>query len=341
MARKLRVEYEGAIHHVVIRGVEQRRVFDDDADRERFLGRLSKFCGEVEVRLLLFCLMRNHVHLLVETPGANLGAFMHRLQTAYTVYYNLRQHRVGHLFQGRYKAIPVEGDQYLLKLSRYIHLNPVQVGSLKTAELLVRIKALRDYAWSSYPAYLGKAKCLEGLDRGPLMGLVGVGKDSPREYGRYVEAGLAGEDEELKALLKHSRWGIGSEAFVGRMQELYDDKVRSSRRTEDVSFRRVCGVTLAPAVIVAVVGAALGMESGWEIERRHDVSRAVAALMMCKHGGLRQREVAPIVGVKTGAAVSAQLQRLEAVLKTNRAFARQLEQLDATLSRQRQRQRRC
>jgi len=125
MARKLRVQFEGAIYHVTIRGVERRTLFNDNNDCERFLECLGEAVEESGVRLYLFCLMTNHVHLLVETPQGNLSAFMHKLQTAYTVYYNLRHKRVGHLMQGRFGAKPVEGDTYLLVLSRYIHLNPV------------------------------------------------------------------------------------------------------------------------------------------------------------------------------------------------------------------------
>lgn len=110
IARKLRVQYEGAISHVTVRGVERRRIFDDDADRERFLNRLGEAVAEYGVRLYLFCCMRNHAHVVCETPRANLSAFMLKLQTAYTVYYNLRHRRAGHLMQGRFGAEPVAGD---------------------------------------------------------------------------------------------------------------------------------------------------------------------------------------------------------------------------------------
>jgi putative transposase len=109
MARKLRVQYEGAVYHVTARGVERRVIFDDDRDREHFLDRLGDSVQEYGVRLYLFCLMSNHFHLLVETPGGNLSAFMHKLQTAHTVFYNRRHERAGHLLQGRFNAKIVEG----------------------------------------------------------------------------------------------------------------------------------------------------------------------------------------------------------------------------------------
>ena len=102
MARTQRIEYEGAVYHVTARGNERREIFRDDADREHFLRVLGESVGRFEVRLYLFCLMANHLHLVVETPRANLGRFMHRLQTAYTIHFNLRHCRSGHLMQGRY-----------------------------------------------------------------------------------------------------------------------------------------------------------------------------------------------------------------------------------------------
>ncbi len=332
MARKLRVEYDGAIYHVAIRGVERRRLFDDDADRGRFLERLWKYVGAMEVRVYLYCLMSNHVHLLVETPGANLGRWMHRLQTAYTVYYNRRHRRSGHLFQGRYTAVLVEGDEYLLKLSRYIHLNPVHVGSVKRLPLGERIRVLRRYAWSSYPAYLGKVKAAgEGLDEGPLLAMMGSGKQARRDYGRFVEAGLVETDEEWEALRKEATWGIGSDEFTARVQALYEEKVRACGRKEDVSFRRERGRCLSPEVIVGAVGETFGLDAGWEQRRRPNLMRAVAAAMLCKYGGLNQREAAGVVGVTTGAAVSCQLKRLHQALTTDRALAQRIDALEGRL----------
>ena len=131
--RLLRVEYPGAIYHVTIRGNNRRVLFLDDEDRGRFLERLGEYREEYAVRVYAFCLMTNHVHLVVETPNANLGRFLHRLQTAYTTYFNLRHGQSGHLTEGRYGAKAVEGDEYLLKLARYVQLNPVFVEMLEDA----------------------------------------------------------------------------------------------------------------------------------------------------------------------------------------------------------------
>ena len=125
MARPIRIEYEAAVYHVTMRGNDRRNLFEDDADRERFLAKLGESGILFEMRLYLYCLMSNHVHLVLGTPRANLSRFMQRLETAYTVYFNHRHRRCGHLFQGRFGSVLVEEDEYMLKLSRYVHLNPV------------------------------------------------------------------------------------------------------------------------------------------------------------------------------------------------------------------------
>lgn len=129
MARKLRVLYEGALYHVTFRGNARQTVFLNDEDKGRLLSRLAESAEAYQVRIHLYCLMENHVHLLVGTPRANLDRFMGSVLTGYTVYFNRRHNRVGHLMQGRYGAQLVEGDEYLLRLSRYIHLTAYLVHS--------------------------------------------------------------------------------------------------------------------------------------------------------------------------------------------------------------------
>ncbi len=156
MARHLRVEFPGAIYHVTCRMIgegrlERSRLFTDDQDRERFVDRLAERVEQYHVRLFQFVLMTNHFHLVFETPEGNCSRFMQSLSTAYTVYYNLRHGRHGHVLDGRYKAKVVEGDAYLLTLTRYVHLNPVHVGEARDWPVEERIRFLRGYKWSTYP----------------------------------------------------------------------------------------------------------------------------------------------------------------------------------------------
>ena len=158
MARKPRALITGGIYHVTSRGNERQAIFRDDRDREQFLENLADSAAIYQVRVYLYCLMPNHFHLLVETPQGNLDRFMGRLLTGYTVYFNRRHQRVGHLMQGRYGAQVVEGNDYLLKLSRYIHLNPVQVHDISEWPLTERLRLLRDYRWSSFQESGGPGK---------------------------------------------------------------------------------------------------------------------------------------------------------------------------------------
>src|SRR5438128_4115616 len=149
MARKLRVEYPGAIYHVMNRGDRREPIFRDDHDRQRFLDTLAEACGKTGWQLHAYCLMGNHFHLLVETPQANLVAGMKWFLGTYTSRFNRRHRLLGHLFSGRYKALVVDGSGsgYLRSVADYVHLNPVR------AKLLRAEQPLRDYRWSSYPEY--------------------------------------------------------------------------------------------------------------------------------------------------------------------------------------------
>ena len=127
MVRPLRIEYPNAWYHITGRGVERSNIFRDDKDRLRFLKALRESVEAFNVEIHCYVLMSNHFHFLLKTPDANLSRFMQRFNTAYSTYFNLRHHRVGHLCQGRFKGLLVEADEYLQELSRYIHLNPVRI----------------------------------------------------------------------------------------------------------------------------------------------------------------------------------------------------------------------
>jgi len=128
MARPLRIEYPGAHYHITSRGNEQKDIFKSQRDREKFLEYLECATTRYGAVIHAYCLMSNHFHLLLETPEGNLSEIMRHINGAYTTYFNVKRKRAGHLLQGRYKAILVDADEYLVELSRYIHLNPVRVG---------------------------------------------------------------------------------------------------------------------------------------------------------------------------------------------------------------------
>jgi putative transposase len=175
MARKPREELAGGVFHVYARGVDKRSIFRDDADRVRYLRGLAGVVGKRRWQLMAFCLMQNHVHLLVETPEPNLAAGMCQLHGDYVRYFNRRYNRSGHLFQGRYGAERVKTDEQLWVTAAYVAANPVRAGLCESAE---------QWPWGSHAAIVpGDAP--GWLDAGRLLGYFAAAGGDGRA--RYVE----------------------------------------------------------------------------------------------------------------------------------------------------------
>jgi REP element-mobilizing transposase RayT len=179
MARPLRLESSGNYYHVTVRGDRQERIFESDADRISLLQLINEAANLHHWHLVAYCLMDNHYHLEVETPLANLAAGMRRINGAYTQRYNARYERVGHVFQGRYKALPLRTDQHLFGACRYIVRNPLRAG-------LVRDPA--EWQWSSYRASAQLTPGISGCDAAWIRTAVADG--DPERYRSWVMAGL-------------------------------------------------------------------------------------------------------------------------------------------------------
>ncbi len=240
MARKLRVEYPGAIYHVLSRGDRREAIFKDAQDRERFLATLGEACVKACWQIHALCLMSNHFHLVVETPQANLVTGMKWFLGTYTSRFNRRHKFSGHLFSGRYKALIVDGsgNGYLKKVSDYVHLNPARAKLLKADE------ALRAYRWSSWPEYLkSPAQRWPWLRVDRLFGEYRIEKDSPVgrrrleaavEEGRRVEKGadykpirrgwFYGADELRRELLEQVEVKAGKFHYGEELRESAEAK---------------------------------------------------------------------------------------------------------------------
>src|ERR1035437_6770490 len=222
MARKLRVEYPGAVYHVMNRGDRREAIFKDDKDRQVFMSTLAGACGKTGWQVQALCLMGNHFHLVVETPQGNLVVGMKWLLGTYTGRFNRRHKLFGHLFSGRYKALIVDGsgNGYLKAVCDYVHLNPVR------AKLLRKEQKLAGYRWSSYREYLKRPRQrVKWLRVDRLLGEMGILRDSAvgrKEFERRMEL-RRWEDQPEQWKRVRRGWCLGDEAFrkelLGQMKE--------------------------------------------------------------------------------------------------------------------------
>lgn len=213
MARPLRIEYAGAVYHVTSRGNARENIFQDDTDKELFLEVLGSVVRRYNWLCYAYCLMSNHYHLLIETPDANLSKGMKQLNGVYTQRYNQRHKKTGHVFQGRYKAILVEKESYLLELCRYMVLNPVRASVVERPE---------EWKWSSYLATAGIQKSPEYLTTDWILGQFGNNReDAERQYKEFVLSGIKKESPWKKL---QGQVLLGGEGFIGKFKDLLSKK---------------------------------------------------------------------------------------------------------------------
>ncbi|HWF59169.1 MAG TPA: transposase [Nitrospira sp.] len=223
MARPLRIEFPGALYHVTARGNARQDIFLDDEDRQRFIGVLAHVVSRFHFRLYAHCLMDNHFHLVVETPDANLSKAMRQLNGVYTQAFNRRHGRIGHVLQGRFKAIVVDRESYLLELCRYVVLNPVRVRATRKADT---------YPWSSYQATAGLVSVPPFLTVDWVLSQFGRQRASAqRKYRAFVAEGIGQGSpwEQVRGQVL-----LGSERFVERLAP----RLQDTRRLKEIPRRQ-------------------------------------------------------------------------------------------------------
>ncbi len=213
MAKPLRIEYPDAVYHVTARGNARNDIFHSDTDRNTFLKIFSGVVRRYNWLCHAYCLMDNHYHLLIETPDGNLSGGMRQLNGVYTQKHNWLHQKPGHVFQGRFKAIVVEKESYLLELCRYVILNPVRAGITETPE---------QWRWSSYRFTVGLKEPPDYLTTDWILGLFHPKKrDAQKLYRKFVRAGIGLQSpwEELRGQIL-----LGEEGFVDAHKDLLHDK---------------------------------------------------------------------------------------------------------------------
>ena len=339
VARPLRIDLPGGWYHPTSRGNERGRIYRDDTDRTHFLELLEELVVRFRWRLHAYVLMDNRYHLMIETPESNLSAGMHWLQVSYSVWFNRRHGRVGHLFQGRFKGIVLDPDTWGVALSHYIHLNPARVLKLgldkaararqrlgadrpPSLELIhARLDVLREYRWSSYHAQIGLAKAPSWLETGWLRSRMGGNNPSQqrRKYRQEAEA-LIGKEAGA------SPWGsleggilLGAREWVEQMRRMVKGNEKEQREVRALKVRPSWKQVLAAVEAVR--------KEKWDSfrDRYGDWGRDLALLMGRRECGLKLGELGELCGGldyrTVGGAVKKAIARVERDRECQRAYA--------------------
>jgi len=312
MARPVRIEYPGAVYHVICRGNNRQAVFHDDRDRQRYLEKLSLYLEQKGVELLCYCLLTNHVHLVVETPGGNLSKMMQPFQTSYTVYFNKRHRRSGHVFEQRYKALLVDKDNYLLEVSRYVHLNPVAAKIVKRPQ---------DYRWSSYGGYL-RGKGISGLKCETVLGyFAGRRRRQLAQYREFVEGEVGAKEKLMEP-------PVLRQAFVGDEEFVEEARKKADKRSVLEGHYPLRRVAQAVCKVSGVGEREIKCPMRAEAVQQ---ARELLCYISRRRSDVGLRELAGFLGVKELSTPSHALRRAEQRIKTDLSFRRQLDRVLRTL----------
>ena len=304
MPRKLRVQYPGAIYHVMSRGDRREDIYLDDVDRQDFLKTLAEACQKTGWQVHAYCLMRNHFHLVVETPNANLVEGMRWLLSAYTIRLNHRHQLFGHVFSGRYKALLVEGggSGYLRTVSDYVHLNPVR------AKLLKRQERLLAYPWSSLIWYVAAPEHRPGwmrVDR--LLGEHGIRRDTAagrQEFERRMEARRLEETDPAALKVFRRGWYFGSQDFRNQLLQRMEGKLGENHSGE---LRRQSAQAKGERIVSEEL-----KRLGWRkkellVRRKSDPAKLALAARLRRETTLTIKEIAARVELGSSKSANARL----------------------------------
>ncbi len=288
MARPLRIQFPGAHYHITCRGIEQRKIYMDNQDRYKFLSLLSDSLNVYQVVLYTYVLMSNHFHILIQTKKANCSEFMRHFNIRYTGWFNWRHERRGNLYQGRYHSYLVDADSYLLTVSRYVHLNPVNTKLMKTLTTRERWQKAIKYTWSSLPGYLNAKLMKDFVDYDTILSMV----NGRSAFRTFVRDGLR---PNMKSPFKNvlNRLILGDEDFVASVQH----HLRSTSAREQPAYREMIQQTVEPSVVLEFILRELKINRA-ALTRRgsHGITRGFAAEMLYKYCVTTQAYIGTLLG---------------------------------------------
>lgn len=309
MARPLRIQFPGAFYHLTCRGIERRNIFADDSDRQRFLSLLGRSVETYQVNLLAYVLMRNHFHLLIQTRKANCAEFMRHFNISYTGWFNWRHKRKGNLYQGRYHAFIVDADNYLLEVSRYLHLNPVRVPKLESLSWSERWRYAREYPWSSLLDYVQKRRSIGLIRQEMIISMIG-GHGPYREF--MVDGLKLGSGSPFKEIINQTI--LGDEQFVEDIKLI----IKRGSAREQSAYRDLVIKYPKPEEVLSFLTKALGVQQETLSTRRGDgVRRGLVAEFLYHYCNLTQAQIGKILGGIDYMAVYQLRRRLRAKMEHN------------------------
>ena len=289
MARQLRIQYPGAFYHVMCRGNARRKIFLDDADRIQFLRLLHESIETYQVLLYAYVMMDNHFHFVLQTVRANLSEFMRRFNICYTGWFHYQHGTCGHLFQGRYKSHLVDADNYLLELSRYIHLNPIRRHKRQNSDYRNRLSYIRRYRWSSLPGYLDARNVDDLVTYDMIIEMIG----GRQAYSRFITDGIRHGIGDLFEEVQHQTI-LGDDDFVALVKSKFID---DGSLRDQPSYRGVCADTLSPQSVLLCVSKVYGTSTKELLQRRGDgIQRGILVEMLYRYCGMTLAAIGRFVG---------------------------------------------
>jgi REP element-mobilizing transposase RayT len=310
MARQLRIEYPGAFYHIISRGNQKQAIFLQDQDRRHFLAYLAEANKKFGAVIHTYCLMENHYHLMLETPQGNLSKIMHFINTSYAIYFNKRQARVGHLFQGRFKAILIDADVYAKELSSYIHLNPLRAGIVDDPGR---------FPWSSCREFIGLREIPPWLNTSFISAYFGREINAAQKGYRNYLSSAAGREDAGQIKKMELSLILGGEEFIDHIKRTF---LNGKQEDRELPLLRKLKKTPSLATIRGEVEKVLGCNSKY--------SRNAAIFISHQNADYPLKQIGDFFGLSESGIVQV-CRRMKDVLSWNEPLQRTVAEIESAL----------
>jgi len=320
MTRPLRIQYPNAWYHVMNRGRSRTKIFHSPEDYLAFIEILREASFQWKVKIAAYCLMSNHYHLLLQTPGANLSRCMRHINGIYTQYYNRTHRSDGPLFRGRYKSIIVDQDRYLLELVRYIHRNPLRAGL---------VKRLEDYRWTSHKAYISESNQWNWLHKEFVLSM--LEENTNKRHQSYLEFIKQAESETLKTIYEKSNLPL----FLGAKDFIDDIRHKYSGKTIKKEMPQSRALVPEKTDVERAVVKFYKLETEELLKSRrgnYNEARNVTIYLMRKHTGAALKDIGVRFGMNNYSSVGSVITRTKQEMVRNRNLRQRVEEVEKLLA---------